>query len=129
MGWRLEETGRHALPISMRRVMYRRVGDGYESLRPFTYYSPRYLKTITVPSRFYSDGATYAPDLNTDAWWIHDVVCRYGKFDDGTLCTNRQASAILYDILIEDGFRVWPTLWRVATYLLGGGAAREGKVY
>lgn len=113
----------------MKKVLYRKVGDGYESIRAYRYFSPRYGKTITVPSKFYSDGATCAPDLDTDAWWVHDVICRYGKFDDGTPCTNRQASTILYDILREDGYRVWSSLWWAGTYFLGGGAARAGKVY
>ena len=105
-------------------IKYRVVGDGYEALDNYTYYSPRYNKSITVEKGFFSDGATDAPDIDTDAWWYHDVLCRYGRWDDNSLVTNWQASTVLYDVLKRDGYTVRAPLWRTATYLLGGGACR-----
>ena len=79
----------------MKQVRYKRVGDGYESLSSYVYYSPRFNRTLTVPTGFYSDGATGARDVDTDAWWVHDVICRYGKWDSGELIDNFTASTVL----------------------------------
>jgi len=57
------------------------------------------------------------------------MLCRYGCWDDGTPCSNWQASTVLYDILKEDGHSFRAPFWRIATFLLGGGAARDDKVY
>ncbi len=111
------------------RVQFCQVGDGYEATAAATYYSPRYNRSITVPEGFYSDGATWAPDIDSDAWWFHDVLCRYGKWDDGTACSRWQASTVLYDIMRRDGFRWLAPWWWAATYLFGGGATRDGKTY
>ncbi len=111
------------------RVQYRKVGDGYESTSPHTYFSSRYRRAITVPSGFFSDGATGAVDIETDAWWIHDVLCRYGRWDDGVRCSQWQASTVLFDILIRDGYWFRAPFWWLATLLFGGGATREGRIY
>ena len=111
------------------RVQFSQVGDGYEATAAATYYSPRYNRSITVPAGFYSDGATWAPDIDSDAWWFHDVLCRYGKWDDGTACSRWQASTVLYDIMRRDGFPWLAPWWWAATYLFGGGATRDGKTY
>jgi len=112
-----------------KRIEYREVGDGYICTKTHFYYSRRYKKWVSVEAGFYSDGATGVPDIKTDAWWVHDVLCRFGKFADGTPCTNWQASSILHDILNEDGYKFRAPFWRIGTFLFGGGAAREGKVY
>jgi len=113
----------------MPQIKYREVGDGYEATESYTYHSPRYGREVTVPVGFYSDGATDAVDVDSDAWWVHDVLCRYGRWDDGTPCTNWQASTVLNDILKRDGYWFRAPWWRMATYFFGGGAARQGKVY
>lgn len=107
------------------KIKYRVVGDGYEVAERYTYYSKRYNRTLTIPLWFYSDGATGARDVESDAWFIHDLVCRYGVWDDGTKIDNWTASTILADILWEDGFHFRALSWWFATYLFGGGAARE----
>lgn len=110
----------------MKNVKYNVVGDGYKSLNSYTYRSKRYGKSITVPPGFYSDGATWAPDIDSDGWWVHDVVCRYGVWDDGSKITNWQASMVLYDIMRDEGQAGWwSRLWRTTTFLFGGGAARH----
>ncbi len=109
-----------------RYIRLRLVGDGYETTVQYRYYSPRYNRYITIPVRFYSDGATRASDLeNTDAWIVHDHICRYAVWDDGTPIDNWTASTVLADILWRDGYRVESFWWWWATYLFGGGAARE----
>jgi hypothetical protein len=89
------------------------------------YYSERYDKTITVPAGYPSDGATGAVDIWSKGWWVHDILCDRGTFDDKTLCTNLQASTILYDILKEEGRWFRARSWFVATFLFGGGQCRD----
>ncbi len=109
-----------------RYIHLRPVGDGYETIRRYRYYSPRYNRHITIPARFYSDGATRARDLeNTDAWVVHDHICRYAVWDDGTPIDNWTASTVLADLLWRDGYRMESIWWWWGTYLFGGGAARK----
>lgn len=95
----------------------------------FTYYSWRYDKFVTVKAGFESDGATGARDINSLSWWVHDVLCDYGVFDDGTPCNNWQASAILSDILKAEGRWFRARTWFVMTWLFGGGKARDNGMY
>ena len=82
-------------------------------------------KTVTVPVGFPSDGATGVYDIDSEAWWIHDVLCKYGVFDDGSPCNNAQASTICSDILLEEGRWIRSVTWYFATWLFGGGEARK----
>jgi len=102
----------------MGAVMYRRKSR-------LVYYSKRYKKHITVPYGYPSDGATGAIDIDSNGWWVHDVLCDKGVFDDGTPCTNWQASTILSDILREEGRWVRAIYWWPFTYLFGGGECRK----
>lgn len=95
-----------------------------------TYYSERYDKYVTVQAPYRSDGATSAPDIDSDAWWFHDVLCDRGTWDDGTPLTNWQCSTVLYDVMRRDGFSlVRSTVWRHQTFLWGGGKARENGMF
>lgn len=89
------------------------------------YHSDRYNKDITVPEGYKSDGATGALDFWSESWWVHDKLCDTGKFDDGTLCTNWQASQILSDILYKENHKLRATCWKWTTFLFGGGKARK----
>ena len=97
----------------------------YHNPKKFVYYSKRYQEFVTVPKGYKSDGATGAIDISSKGWWVHDVLCDTGRFDSGKKCTNWQASKVLSDILKEEGrwFRKHTWLW--ATFLFGGGKARE----
>ncbi len=106
-------------------LLYVVVGDGYVAVQDHRYYSRRYNRSITIKARFYSDGATGARDISSDAWWVHDHICRYAKWDDGTPIDNWTASTVLGDILWAEGHRWRSVYWWFATYLLGGGAARK----
>lgn len=88
------------------------------------YYSERYDKYITVPEGYLSDGATGAIDIDSDGWWVHDKLCDTGLFDDGTKCTNWQASTILSDILRSEKRWFRAIYWWPMTYLFGGGKCR-----
>lgn len=100
-------------------------GKKFKALNTVSYYSPRYNRTITVEEGYKSDGATDAPDINTDAWGFHDKLCDTGEWDDGTRISNWDASTVLGDILWRDGHKVRAVWWWFATFFFGGGKARE----
>jgi len=93
------------------------------------YFSFRYKKWVTVPKGYRSDGATGVRDINSQSWWVHDWLCDYGVFDNGTQCTNWQASAILHDILADEGRWFRARSWFIATWLFGGGKARDNGMF
>lgn len=101
----------------------------YYRKEPIHYFSKRYNKYVTVPVDYPSDGATGARDIDSIGWWVHDKLCDFGVFDDGTQCTNLQASTILYDILKSEGYWFRARSWWIATWLLGGGEARRNGMF
>lgn len=102
------------------------LSDGnYRLNKTIKYTSPRYGKTSTVPAGRISDGATGAMDIVSRGWWIHDELCKRGKWDDGTKLTNWQCSQVLQDVLTEEGRRLQGHRWFWATWLLGGDKARK----
>lgn len=101
----------------------------YYCPKEIVYESPRYKKTVTVPEGYPSDGATGAIDIYSDSWWVHDVLCDRGTFDDGTPCTNWQASQVLQDILKKEGRWFRSKYWFWFTWLFGGGKARDNGMY
>ena len=106
------------------------VGDGYEVFENYIYYSKRHNRYPTIKAGMYSDGATSAYDIpDTDGWLIHDHICRYGKWDDGTLICNMDASNVLCDELALDGYSVRCHTWWLATFTAGGGAARKNGMW
>lgn len=119
---RADKVGRYIRTIT--------VGDGYEVARDYCYYSARYNRCLTIRRGFYSDGATKAFDIkNTDAWLIHDHICRYARWDDGTPIDNWTASTVLADIMRRDGYTFRAFWWWLATWLAGGGAARKNGLF
>lgn len=108
----------------------------YQLIKEIKYYSKRYNKYIIIPRGYKSDGATGAIDIQDSiSWWVHDKLCDTGLFDDKTKCTNLQASIILSDILREEWGYIHPLriirsfLWLPATFLFGGGKARENGLF
>ena len=102
------------------------LGSKYKNEESFTYYSFRYHKLLTVPKDFISDGATYAIDVCPKAWLLHDVLCKRYSFDDGTPCSNWQASHVLSDVLSKDcnrWFRKHTWFW--STFLFGGWSIKK----
>lgn len=102
---------------------------GYIVTESFRYFSKRYNKWISCTKGDTSDGATCAPDLLSFGWIIHDQLCATGKFDDGSICTNWQASSVLGDILKAEGRWFRGRSWFVATWLFGGGKARGNGMF
>ena len=93
------------------------------------YFSPRYKKWVVCEVNDDSDGATYARDIKSFCWIIHDDLCRTGKFEDGSKCSNWQASKILSDVLKKEGRGFRSRSWLIATWLLGGGKARDNGMF
>ena len=102
---------------------------GYRVIKPYEYFSKRYQKRVLADEGDIFDGATGAIDINSFGWVIHDVLCRDGKFKDGTICTNWQASSVLSDILKEEGRWFRARSWFITTWLLGGGKARDNGLF
>lgn len=104
--------------------------DGkYVLNEPIAYYSPRYKKTITIPTGRVSDGATGAMDITSRGWWIHDELCKTGQWDDGTKLNNWQCSQVLQDVLKEEGRWARAQYWFFFTFLFGGDKARENGMW
>lgn len=101
----------------------------YKLQHKIRYFSLRYKKWITVPKGYPSDGATGARDIKSQSWWVHDWLCDYGVFDDGTQCNNWQASMIVRDILLDEDRWFRAHTWFVMTWLVGGGAARKNGMF
>jgi len=102
---------------------------GYFVTESISYYSKRYDKTIIVSKSDLSDGATSAPDIDSFGWIFHDELCATGKFSDNSKCSNWQASQVLSDILKEESQVVRSFTWKWATWLFGGGKARENGMW
>lgn len=81
----------------------------------FTYWSPRYDKEKTVKEGYKSDGASGAIDICSVAWFVHDVLKDDKTWDDGSVCSNYQASHVIGDILKEEGRWFRCKSWFVAT--------------
>ena len=91
----------------------------------------RYGKSISITAAegYRSDGATWAYDLNSKSWWFHDYLCDFGIFDDGSKCTNWQASMIIYDILKSEGKWFRARTWFLGTLIGGGGECRKNGMF
>lgn len=95
-------------------------GRGYRLREEIHYHSERYGKACTVEKGFVSDGGSGpAEDIVSRGWWVHDKLCTTWAWDDGTPCSNRQASAVLYDILKSEGRWFRARTWFLATWLFG----------
>lgn len=97
----------------------------YTNKTKIEYYSNRYDKWIIVPIGYESDCATGAIDIKSDSWWVHDKLCDTGIFEDGTKCTNWQASTILSDILRSEKRYFRAVYWWPITFIFGGGKCRQ----
>jgi hypothetical protein len=98
---------------------------GYRVTKNIAYFSTRYGEWIGVEKGDRSDGATFAKDLNSFCWVFHDELCNDGLFESGNTCNNWQASNVCTDIMSIEGYWFRTHSWFVATWLFGGGRARE----
>jgi hypothetical protein len=105
----------------------------YVLYQDVNYKSPRYGKSVTMKRGYKSDGASgaidisgpvYCMDIDTNrilkkslSWWVHDKLCDRMEWDDGTPCSNRQASMVLRDILKQEGHWVRDYWWFLSTWM------------
>ena len=81
------------------------------------YYSQRYKRAVTVQCGYRSDGASGpARDIASAAWWVHDWLCEFEVWDDGTPTTALQRSYVLHDILKSEGNHFAAVTWGTVTY-------------
>ena len=104
-------------------------GYSYVMKTTLKYFSPRYRRWVIAKKGDVFDGATGAIDIDSKGWIVHDVLCRDGVFEDGSKCNNWQASKVLSDILADEGRWFRSQTWLVATWLFGGGKARDNGMY
>ena len=101
----------------------------YRLLERLVYHDPVTGKKKTVPEGRISDGATGAIDVHGGGWWVHDEICEYPSWDDGTPITAWEAARVLSDIQKSQGNRIRSVTWRWATFLFGcKGSRRNGWV-
>lgn len=107
---------------------YIKIGpDEYRRTKTLVYQSPRYKKTVVVPLGRYSDGATGAFDILSDAWWVHDEICKFGEWADGAKVSREQAAQVLSDILWTEGRYFRAFYWKWFTYLFGCTKLRKDR--
>ena len=104
-------------------------GFNYVLTEDIRYFSYRYKQFVIARRGEIFDGATGAMDIDTHAWLFHDVLCRDGCWANGTPCNNWQASKVLSDILKEEGRWFRARSWFAATWLFGGGKARDNGLW
>lgn len=98
-----------------RRYIKSRERYMYVALEHYTYFSIRFGKKVTITPEFISDGATGAPDIPSMSWWVHDALCDWKHWDDGTSCSVLDSSLVIYDILKAEGRYVRAPLWFMGT--------------
>ena len=92
----------------------------YQVIKHKSYFSERYQKRVEIHvTDAPYDGATFARDINSFGWLMHDVLKRNKVFSDGTECTNLQASAVLRDILLSENRWFRANTWYIATLTWG----------
>jgi hypothetical protein len=117
----------------------------YKNLERIVYKSERYGKQKTVEYGYWSDGATGACDLSgahpvynreldcdedkSESWLVHDKLKEDKKWDDGTVCTNLQASFVIKDILKSEGRWFRDFWWFTATLAWGEFTKVKDKVF
>lgn len=101
-----------------------------------TYYCPKDFshtdgktsKTVTAPAGYPSDGASGAIDIYSYGWFVHDVLCDRGTWDDGAKCKPKDASRVLRDILRSEGrrFRAFYWYWATLAHTKRTGLGKRG---
>ena len=93
------------------------------------YVCPKTGRTLTLYKGYKSDGATGAFDIRSNAWWIHDLICDRGTWDNGDKIKNWEASAILSRLLALEGRPFRAGYWFLCTFAFGGGKARDNGMF
>jgi hypothetical protein len=89
----------------------------YYCPREFTWIDKKTGESVTVPVGYPSDGATGATDIWSYGWFAHDILCDRGTWDSMKICTPRDASRVLKDILHSEGRWFRAFTWGFFTYV------------
>lgn len=114
------------------RIRWERIDEPpfkWQALNTVTFHSDWLNRDITVTTGDKSDGATQVPDIHSDGWGFHDQLCRSGKFDDGTKCSNLQASIVLFEVMWKEGHKLKAVLGLPGTFIGGGGECRKNGMF
>lgn len=95
------------------------VNGRYIVFKEYKWTSRIFKKTVIVEVGFESDGATYAPDIDSYSWLIHDKLKKTRKWYDGTHCSNWKASVAIAEILIEEKRYFTAPVWFFGTLIYG----------
>ena len=99
-------------------------GMKYRLLCEMVHRGPHGL-TKTMPQGRKSDGATYALDLDPEAFFTHDEFCRFPFWDEGTPISNWGASREYKKILERNGHKIRGPIRFYATFLFGGSRIKK----
>ena len=73
-------------------------------------------RTVHVPVGFLTDGATGGPDLGS-SWVFHDFLYATHRFTTGEECCREEADALMYMILMCEGYPLYAHLFRLAIFI------------
>lgn len=124
--------------MSIKKFNYHKIGGVYIKDGEYLFYSHRYKQYLLIPDGYPSNGADIVEDICGKCFFIHDFICNEGRWLNGDLISNWQASFVYYDLLKEhfsllQGQGLFPRIyngalpyWRwIGTFLFGGGKARK----
>ena len=97
----------------------KKVNGRYVVVKEIKWRSKIFKKTVICGAGFESDGATYAPDIDSFSWVIHDKLKVTRKWYDGSHCANWKASVVIAEILIEEKRYFTAPLWFFGTLVYG----------
>lgn len=83
------------------------VNGRYVVHKEYKWASRIFKKTVICEYDFESDGATYAPDIDSYYWLVHDKLKKTRKWYDGKHCPNWKASVCAAEILYNEKRHLW----------------------
>jgi len=93
--------------------------SGYIVKNAIYYYSKRFDKSIKINQGFKSDGATFYWDLDSLFWIAHDYLKVKRQWQDGSHCSNYQASLVAFDILMSENRYIHALIVFTGTFVWG----------
>ncbi len=117
------------MKIKKKRIIGDPDGMKWMALNDYLYHSSMFNQDVQIKAGDKSDGATGAPDIDSDSWWIHDKLCETGTWKSGQRLSNFVASTVLGNMLWHEGYWYRSVYWWFATFFGGGGKAKENGLF
>ncbi len=89
------------------------------------YYCELRGRKLSVPIGFLSDGSSGGPDWGTVSWLYHDFLYATHKFDDGTVCSRKEADDLMEAILYNENHVFYATMFAFVAWLDWAGLFSE----